>query len=68
MIKFLLKSIIVVVLFLLLIPLLKLLMQLVTHVFVELGICVGGQIDPWAIASFAFIGLFIFFVVLIFKD
>lgn len=68
MIKFLFKSVIVVLLLLLLIPLFKLLMQLITHVFVDLGICEGGQIDPWAIASFAFIGLFIFFVVLIFKD
>ncbi len=68
MIKFLLKTVIVVLLLLLLIPLFKLLMQLITHVFVELGICIGGEIDPWALGSFAFIGLFIFFVVLIFKD
>lgn len=68
MIKFLFKSVIVVLLLLLLIPLFKLLMQLITHVFLDLGICAGGQIDPWAVASFAFIGLFIFFMVLIFKD
>lgn len=68
MIKFLVKTVIVVLLLLLLIPLFKLLMQLITHVFVELGICIGGEIDLWALGSFAFIGLFIFFVVLIFKD
>ena len=59
---------IVILLLLLLVPLLKLLMQLITHVFVELGVCVGGVIDPWGVAAFLFIGLALFFIVLAIKD
>lgn len=68
MIKFLFKSIIVVLLLLLLIPMCKLLWRLVANVLVNTGICIGGTVDPWGVAAICFTGLFIFFLVLIFKD
>lgn len=68
MIKFLFKSIIVVLLLLLLIPMCKLLWRLVANVLVNTGIFTGGTVDPWGIAAICFTGLFIFFLVLIFKD
>lgn len=68
MIKFLFKSIIVVLLLLLLIPMSKLLWQLLANVFVKAGICTAGTVDPWGVAALFFIGLFIFFMVLINKD
>ena len=68
MIKFLFKSVIVVLLLLLLIPMCKLLWRLVANMFVNTGISTGGAIDPWGIAAICFTGLFLFFLVLIFKD
>ena len=68
MIKFLFKSIIVVLLLLLLIPMCKLLWRLVANALVNSGICTGGTVDPWGIAAICFTVLFLFFLVLIFKD
>lgn len=68
MIKFLFKSIIVVLLLLMLIPMFKLLWRLVGGVLVNAGIFTGETVDPWGIAAICFTGLFIFFMVLIFKD
>lgn len=68
MIKFLFKSIIVVVLLLLLIPLFKLLLQLISKVFVGLGICSGGSVDPWGVGAFFLIGIALLMIALAIKD
>lgn len=68
MIKFLFKSIIVVLLLLLLIPMCKLLWRLVANALVNAGIFTGVAVDPWGVAAIFFTGLFLFFLVLIFKD
>lgn len=68
MIKILFKFIVVVLLLLFLIPLFKLLIQIITPVFVGIGIYKAGVIDPWGVLAFFFLGLTLFFVVLIIKD
>ena len=65
MIKFLFKSLLVVMLLLLIIPMCKLLMLLVSHLFSGLDVFSS---NPWVIATFAFLGLLIFFMVIIIKD
>lgn len=67
MIKFLIKSVIVVLLLLLLIPLVRFLINLVSNMLSDVGVMTTAAIDPWALAAFAFIGLTIFFIYLIFK-
>ena len=67
MIKFLFKSVIVVLLLLLLIPLVRFLINLLSNMLSGVGVATLGAIDPWAIAAIAFIGLTIFFIYLIFK-
>ena len=64
MIKILFKLIIVVLLLLLLIPMCRLLW----HMLVKVGICTTCTMDPWGVAALFFTGLFLFFLVLIFKD
>lgn len=68
MIKFLFKSIIVVLLLLLLIPMCRLLWRMVSNVLDKAGICCAGTVDPWGVAALFFTGLFIFFLVLLLKD
>ncbi|MBO7588719.1 MAG: hypothetical protein J6T18_04765 [Bacteroidaceae bacterium] len=68
MIKFLFKSIVVVLLLLLLIPMCRLLWQLVAGVFANSGVGVAGADLSWGIAALFFTALFIFFLVIIFKD
>lgn len=64
MIKFLFKSIIVVLMLLLLVPMCRLLWYMLS----KAGICTIGTMDPWGVAAILFTGLFLFFLVILFKN
>ena len=68
MIKFLFKSLIVVVLLLLLMPLLKLLLKLVNNVFAGLGAYMGTDFDPRGVGALFLIGLALLLLALAIKD
>lgn len=68
MIKFLFKTLIAVIILLLLIPLSRLLIWLVTLVFADLGAVICGNVDPLGIAALLLIGIAIFLIVLACKS
>ena len=68
MIKFLFKSIIVVALLLLLIPLFKLLLKLINNVCVGLGAYMGTDVDPRGVGALFLIGLALLLIALAIKD
>ena len=68
MIKILLKSIIVVLLLLILIPMFKILWYMVSNMLDKAGICCVGTVNPWGVAAILFTGLFLFFLVLLLKN
>ena len=68
MIKFLFKTLIIVLLLLLLIPLSRLLIWMATHVYASLNLCINGTIDPLGLTSLFLIGLAIYLIVLAIKS
>lgn len=67
MIKFLLKFLIAVILLLLIIPLSRLLIWLVTLVFADMGFIAGGAIDPMGVVALFLIGVALLLIVLAIK-
>lgn len=68
MIKFLLKFLIAVILLLLIIPLSRLLIWLVTLVFADMGTVVFKNVDPLGIAALLLIGIALFLIALALKS
>ena len=66
MIKFLLKSLIVVILFIMLIPLSRVLIWLVAHVFSSLSSAVCG-VDPMGVVALLLIGVALLLIVIAIK-
>lgn len=62
MIKLLFKTLIAVLLLLIILPLCKLLARFVTHLLVDLGVCVEDSINPWGAAAIIMTCLAFFFI------
>ena len=68
MIKFLFKSLIIVLLLLLLIPLTRFLIWIISHVFADIGLVVGEAIDPLGVAALLLIGIAIVLFIVAIKS
>ena len=62
------KAIVIVLGLLILIPLVRLLIFVVSWAFESLGWCGGVGVDPYMILAIVFIAIFVFFMVKLFSD